>query len=289
MKSLHLSQPLSVGILMLLVLLMAAIPREVSAISSGFENREEMPDTLRESLLEGDGGGIAVNEPMYFIMGRRGDTTARFQFSLRYRLLDEESTLGQWFPPLSQLYFAYTQTSLWNLSDEKRAFEDSSYRPSVFWQSSHALSEDQGFFWRVGLEHESNGRGDEVSRGIDTAFIMPGYSFDLRGRELVLMPRVYTYLHRQDGNRDIADYRGYADWVMRYGNDDSWVLQTRYRQGRQGRSSTQLDLSIPLRQRMMPRTGTYLYLQAFRGYGQTLLGYDQKEGFSFRVGLAVVR
>lgn len=278
-----------VALVGLLLLLLVAVPPDAAAFSSGYENPADLPDTLRDSLLDGDGAGIAVNEPMYFIMGRRGDTTARFQFSLRYRLLDEESTPARRFPMLSQIYFAYTQTTLWNLSADQRPFEDSSYRPSVFWESARPLPGDRGLFWRVGLGHESNGRGGEASRGIDTVFVMPGYSFDLIDREMVLMPRLYTYLNRQEGNRDIADYRGHADWIMRYGNDNSWVLQARYRQGRQGRSSTQLDLSIPIRQRMMPRTGQYLYFQAFRGYGQTLLGYDQKEGFSFRVGLAVVR
>ena len=59
-------------------------------------------------------------------------------------------------PVFSQLYFAYTQTTLWDLGTDYGSFRDSSYRPSLFyqWIGSANYMPSQ---WRVGAEHESNG------------------------------------------------------------------------------------------------------------------------------------
>lgn len=76
---------------------------------------------------------LTENEPVYFGMGWRGGTSARFQLSFKYRLFDQALGWGRDQPWLSGFYLGYTQTSLWNLSGDSKPFRDTSYRPSLFW------------------------------------------------------------------------------------------------------------------------------------------------------------
>jgi phospholipase A1 len=79
---------------------------------------------------------LSEHEPMYFVAGSRGPTTARFQLSFKYRIFDPDgwvSDLGLG-PALTGLHFGYTQTSIWDLGDESKPFRDTSYKPSFFYQ-----------------------------------------------------------------------------------------------------------------------------------------------------------
>ena len=71
---------------------------------------------------------FSLNEPMYFSVGWRGSTNARFQISFRYRFIgsreDEPMAPGE-----RQLYFAYTQTSFWDTESESAPFRDTAYGP----------------------------------------------------------------------------------------------------------------------------------------------------------------
>lgn len=274
------------------LVLLALIATPLAALADGDASEDPRadphPSSLVEALADRQGPALTVNEPMYFIVGNDGDTKARFQLSLKYRILDESSGIVQTLPWLKNLHFGYTQTSLWNLSEDSAPFEDSSYRPSLFWEWGRMRGPDHTSFLRLGYEHESNGQAGGISRSIDTLFFMPGLVTRVSGRDLVFAPKLYTYLDRSD-NLDIADYRGYGDFIVRYGNDNSTVIQLMYRYGKSGRHTTQLDLSIPIRERIFARTGAFFYVQAFDGYGETLRSYDRRTSWTIRAGLAIVR
>jgi len=234
---------------------------------------------------------LGINEPMYFVVGSDGDdTTARFQFSFNYRIFDEQGPVAGWLPWLDGMRFAYTQTSLWNLSEESAPFEDTSYRPSFFWQTE--ASDSRGRLTprmvRFGYEHESNGRDEFASRSIDTMFVHATWREEVGERELLIVPKWVYYLNK-DNNRDIRDYRGYGDLMFRVGRDDGWAASTKVRMGMEGYGSVQLDLSYPLRTPVFDRTGGYFYVQFFHGYGETLLGYDQKTDLAVRIGFSIIR
>ena len=105
---------------------------------------------------------------------------------------------------------------------------------------------------------------------------------------LVLAPKVYGYLDKS-GNPDIQRYRGYADWILRYGKEDGWMLGAQFRRGTAGYGNAQLDLSYPLRDAMFARTGGFLHFQLFSGYGETLLDYNQHRQTQIRIGFSIVR
>lgn len=231
---------------------------------------------------------LSVHEPMFFLLGDGKQFTARFQLSFKYRFFDQRSSFIQAFPPLQGLHFGYTQTSLWNLDEESRPFEDTSYRPSLFWLHDSGSTGWRPRSLRLGYEHESNGRSELASRSIDMLFLQPSWETTVHGRKTRLSPKIYAYLDSSD-NPDIYKYRGYADWILRYGSDSSWVWQGQYRYGIGGRSTLQLDVSYPMREPLFARTGAFFHLQLLHGYGETLLNYKEHVGLRVWLGFSVVR
>lgn len=239
----------------------------------------------------GDEPALSANEGSYILFGSSSarDTDSRFQISFKYRPFDPASSIAEFAPYLSNVYFAYTQTSLWDLGEESGPFRDTSYRPSLFYRwtgSGRGLNPDE---WRAGYEHESNGQSDDDSRSIDVAFIRPAWHLDFAdGRRLSLLPRFYHYLRKSE-NSDIHRFRGYADWQLRYGREDGLITSVVYRQGTAGFASGQLDISYPLSDRIFARTGTFMHMQLYSGYGETLLDYNIRRSTQIRLGISLVR
>jgi outer membrane phospholipase A len=219
-----------------------------------------------------------VYEPMYFAVGSRTRTNAKFQFSFRYRVL--------W-----DLNLGYTQTSLWDLQSASKPFYDSAYKPRIFWFRDD-LGYGNGWLSRLGLEagvgHESNGKDGATSRSINIAYVTPRFTFgNPDDYHLLVAPRILGYLEKTD-NPDIADYRGYVDLGAKFGKRNGLLLSSELRRGSQGWSA-QLDLSYPLRPLSGDRFGGYLQLQYFNGYGESLLDYNRKLPAQVRFGYMLVR
>ncbi|AOB26102.1 phospholipase A [Bordetella bronchiseptica] len=232
---------------------------------------------------------ISEYQPMYFDIGTRERTTARFQISAKYRLFspkgDRPATFGENF------YLGYTQTSLWDLEGDSKPFIDTTFNPSAFWLSDNIWS-SASQNWRIGLntgvEHQSNGKSGDDSRSLNDAYVQPAlnYRFD-SGSTLTFAPKVKTYFGVARENRDYADYAGYVDWNLRWAQDGGAVVSAMYRQGASSRRTTQLDFAWPLKRTWLDMNG-YLHLQYFNGYGETLLGYNQRHDSQFRIGLSLV-
>ena len=239
----------------------------------------------------GDEPPLSANEPLYFVVGSSSerDFDARFQLSFKYRPFDPDARVAQYLPPLSNLYFAYTQTSLWDLGGNSSPFKDTSYRPSVYykWTGSGRGIVPDG--WSAGLEHESNGRDGADSRSINTVFVRPTWYFDFaHGNRLTLSPKFYQYLEKSD-NSDIHQYRGYVDFQARYGREDGAIVTALYRQGTSGHASGQVDFSYPISDKLFGRTGTFIHLQLMEGYGETLIDYNRYSDTQLRLGLSLAR
>ncbi|MGJ8621012.1 MAG: phospholipase A [Methylophilaceae bacterium] len=234
---------------------------------------------------------ITANEPLYFIVGSSDerDFDARFQLSFKYRPFDPEARVAKFIPYASNLYFAYTQTSIWDLGSESSPFKDTSYRPSIYYNWDESGKGYNPNSWKFGLEHESNGRDGDASRSLNIAFVQPIWNLDYSGgKTFTFMPRFYYYLEKSD-NRDIHQYRGYVDWMARYGRDDAAILTAMYRQGTDGYAQGQLDLSYPISDKIFGRTGTFLHFQLLGGYGETLIDYNKKSDTQLRIGISLAR
>ncbi|EKE85413.1 phospholipase A [Idiomarina xiamenensis] len=286
--------------------LWAAQPQQV-ATQQQPENPYQQPLQEEEAELQqrlrlgqwGDDDGInepalSINEPVYFIVGQDpfgddDDIKARFQISFKYRMFSEDGYVADLLPVMKHFHLGYTQTSLWNLSADSKPFEDSSYRPSFFFEFDKVNDGWLPDFWRTGYEHESNGQAGEESRSIDMYYIQPAWTWDVGDRELMFAPKFYGYLTKGDENEDIDDYRGYVDMLVRYGHEDGVLASLTGRLGNAGKGSLQLDLSYPIREKIFSRAGGYIYLQLFHGYGDSFLTYDQKQDLQVRIGFAIVR
>jgi len=232
---------------------------------------------------------MSAYEPVYFDFGNRGGANARFQLSLKYRLFTPEDPARPGF--LDNLYLGYTQLALWDLAGDSRPFVDVTYNPSLFWRSEK-LWESRAQRWSVGLtggvEHASNGKGGDDSRSVNDGFLEPALNYRLDGGStLSFTPRVRGYFALGHENKNYADYAGYVDWKLRWAQDNGLVLSGLYRQGDAGRRAVQIDAAWPLARTFLHMNG-YLHLQYFNGYGETLLGYNQRGDSQFRIGLALV-
>lgn len=268
-------------------------PLEIAA-TAGAKDEVESADVNAAMVVlakPGDEPPLSANEPLYFVVGSSSerDFDARFQLSFKYRPFDPDARVAQYLPPLSNLYFAYTQTSLWDLGGNSSPFEDTSYRPSVYYKWTGAGRGVIPDGWSVGLEHESNGRDGADSRSINTAFVKPTWHFDFaHGRRLTMSPKFYQYLEKSD-NSDIYKYRGYVDFQARFGREDGAIVTALYRQGTSGHASGQVDFSYPISDKLFGRTGTFIHLQLMEGYGETLIDYNRYSDTQLRLGLSLAR
>lgn len=231
---------------------------------------------------------ISPYEPVYFDVGGHNSRMARFQISLKYRLFtpNDPRDPSIW----DGLYLGYTQTSLWDLHSESNPFVDTSFKPSLFWRQDAVFRPEGSPFFlglQAGVEHESNGKSGDQSRSLNFYYIQPEFNYRLsHGSTLTFAPRLKHYFSMGE-NPDYRDYVGNVDWKLRWAQDDGLILTGLYRHGSGGRNSTQLEAAWPLKRTFLNMNG-YFHVQYFKGYNETLLGYDQKTGSQIRFGLALV-
>lgn len=233
---------------------------------------------------------ISSNEPMYIAFGKNGDANARFQLSFKFHILKPDNPSSKSF--LDNLYFGYTQLSIWDLEAESAPFRDSNYRPSFFyyvpdtgvragWFSSLGVA--------AGIEHESNGKAGDDSRSINTVFVKPILTFGNPSEyHWTVAPKLYAYLEKKD-NSDIQNYRGYMDLLVLWGKPNGWQIGATLRKGmKRNYGSVDVQVTYPLG-KLIPGTGGYIWLGYFTGYGEDLLDYNRHSPSQVRIGYSVFR
>jgi len=230
-------------------------------------------------------------EPMYFSVGTDPEKS-KFQLSLRFPFFDLDGPASQRHPWVEGFNFGYTQTCFWDLKSDSKPFEDTSYKPELFFVTPNInLNLPRLFTFRVqtGFQHESNGRGGDDSRSTNYIYAKPIFVFgEEYGYHVGIAPKVWVYVGNDDDtNPDLADYRGYFDLLLKCGKPDSFLLSSNIRQGTEG-GSLQMDLTYPLNQLFFRNLNLYAHAQYFTGYAEDLLNYNEKK-HAFRLGLALVR
>ena len=249
-------------------------------------------------LNKGDGPArffkehISAYEPMYFIMGTKAPS-AKFQLSLAYQILNTDGPLARKVPALKGLHLGYTQVSLWDLGASSAPFYDTSYKPEIFYEWKN-VTRAQCTNWieldlQGGLKHESNGKDGDDSRSLNIGYVRPTLTIGRdEGLQLTVQPRAWVYLGDLSNNSDMADYRGYADLRLVAGWKRGLQLAALGRMGKDGdHRSLQLDATYPT-MKFFGSFSLYLDVQYFYGYGESILGYNQKTE-QLRVGLALFR
>lgn len=233
--------------------------------------------TLPLALSRFFGSRLRPYEPIFFIAGTY--PAAEFQLSLKFQLFD---FTNHYTSPLTNLYFAYTQTSYWDLISSDPSFFDTSYKPSFFAYHPNVFSTHDDWFQvdlQGGAEHESNGQGGSRERSLYQAYLQPTITFGKPGHlQLSFQPRAWTYFFVGNNNPDIAHYRGYVNMVTALTlkkDPNSWKnfqVMTKFQIGDEGEHP---GIWIDLRYKI-PHFNPTIQVQYFTGYGQTLRQYNEK-------------
>jgi len=277
----------------MLVVAAAAQPKKPVPSASSTEPPEDYAtlDSLF-SLYQPYLVNIAAYEPMYFLVGTEPEKS-KFQVSFKYRFFNPAGALAEDLSWLKAFHFGYTQTSFWDLESDSAPFEDTSYKPELFFLSSNINARPswmQGFFVQTGFQHESNGRGGEFSRRTNFLYAQPIFIFYDKKTQLGLQvaPKLWAYVKNDDEtNPDLEDYRGCFDLEMKFGKADSFVLGSHLRWAEEG-GSIQLDLTYPLHGFLFSNLHIYFHAQYVSALAESLLDFRERTE-ALRLGFAIVR
>jgi outer membrane phospholipase A len=235
---------------------------------------------------------ISAYQPMYFLVGT-DPKKSKFQFSFKYRFFNPEGWLGRKAPWVTGFHFAYTQTSFWDLESASRPFEDTSYKPELFFLTGNLgkrLQWVRGIFLQAGFQHESNGRGGDASRSADYIYAKPIFIFYDEDSQLGMMvaPKVWIYGgNESENNSDLEQYRGYFDLEWKFGKADSFVVGTHFGWAEQG-GSVQANLTYPLSRFLLRSLDLYFHFQYVNALAESLINYRERTE-AFRLGFSIVR
>lgn len=229
--------------------------------------------------------GVRAHKPSYFLPARYSygvnpapvsptqaaapqasqPTETKFQLSFKFLLWsgDDAQRLALWA--------AYTQQSSWQVfnAGASRPFRETNYEPELIlaWRPDKPVL---GLDWRllsVGLNHQSNGQADPLSRSWNRIVFQAG--FERNGFVLLLRP--WLRLREtvpSDNNPDLEHYLGHGEAVALWRLGGHTLTAKGQLNAAAGHGAIQGSWSFP-----MP-FGLHGYLQVHRGYGETLVDYN---------------
>lgn len=204
-------------------------------------------------------------------------TELKLQLSFKARL---------WETPdrAAAVWLGYTQQSHWQILDAglSRPFRETNYMPELMLALRPDL-EAGGVRWRlanIGFAHQSNGRGDPLSRSWNRVYAELGFET----RDLALLIRPWYRIKEdaaKDDNPDITDYLGHGDVTAIYRVAGHTLTLTGRGNLRTGKGAGQFEWSTP--PLLGPLRG---YVQLFSGYGESLIDYNVRQT-TFGVGVSL--
>jgi phospholipase A1 len=178
-----------------------------------------------------------------------------------------------------QLFFAFTQRSLWQAynRDLSSPFRETVYEPELIWTIPLFRPLFGGRLAAVdlGINHQSNGRGGELSRSWNRLTFGATWADSDWSVGLRLWQRIEEDAE-DDDNPDIADYLGHGELRLGY-KWDQYRFTSILRNG-DGQTSADLSVSWPINEKLSG------FVQFYNGYGETLVDYNNRMrriGFGF--------
>ncbi len=196
------------------------------------------------------------------------DVECKFQLSLKTKVVQGL------FNDKGDVWVAYTQSSRWQLynTDLSRAFRETNYEPEAFvaYPTKYRFLGFNGKFLALGLNHQSNGRGEPLSRSWNRIVAQVGLE---RGRcTLLLRPWLRIKEDESvDENPEINNYVGNGEFVLVYQHRSHVVsvqLRNSFITDPFVGGSIQGDWSFTLSGNLKA------HLQVFHGYGESMLDYN---------------
>ncbi len=205
-------------------------------------------------------------------------TELKFQLSFKTKVWENI------FGDNGDLWAGYTQSSRWQAynSEQSRPFRETNYEPELIlaFRNNYSLFGWHGRMAALQLNHQSNGRGDPLSRSWNRVILNVG--LDRENWALVLRPWYRIPESRSDDNNpDIEDYMGRGDATLtwnRNGHEISLMARHSLRGGDRSHGALQLDWGFPISRLLRG------HIQVFDGYGESMIDYNHKATY---VGVGV--
>lgn len=192
----------------------------------------------------------------------------KFQISLKTKVLQAI------FWGKGALWVGYTQVAHWQLYNDplSRPFREINYEPELIFKYPLHIKMFTGEFKSVGMSftHQSNGRELPYSRGWNRIIFDLSYEID----QWIISARPWIRL--SDGDKDdnpaITDYIGNGELLVAYSYERHQfytVIRHPFNQLKGG--SLQLNYVFPIKGHIRG------HVQAFTGYGETLIDYNHNQ------------
>jgi len=201
----------------------------------------------------------------------------KFQLSFQTKLSD--NMFGQ----QADLWFSYTQVAYWQLynSDISAPFRETNYEPEIYasFLTNYKFFGLTGRTINFGLNHQSNGRSEPLSRSWNRVFAEFTFVRDDFG--LSFKPwRRFEESSSDDDNPDIEDFLGnYEIRAFQRWNGHLFSAMVRNIFDSENHYNAELQWSFPIKRRLRG------LLQWYNGYGENLIDHDHKNN---RIGIGIL-
>lgn len=196
----------------------------------------------------------------------------KIQLSFKTKLAEEL------FGTPGDLWFGYTQVSYWQLGNQRNSspFRETNYEPEATLMYPLRLNagDFRLRFAGLTLNHQSNGRGGELSRSWNRLIGEVGAEYGQWSFHARPWLRVFESDPLRDDNPDIEDFAGRGELVVRRRADGHVLTLTgrhTLRGGDRSRGSLLFDYALPI------AGALNLHFQVFSGYGLNLIDYNHRQ------------
>jgi len=202
---------------------------------------------------------------------------AKLQVSLRAKMFEDLLL------PNADLWFAYTQTSMWQLwnSTDSAPFRSTDYQPEVIYVvPTLDYFNNLPFGWsmqmvQLGFAHQSNGQSEPLSRSWNRFYAAAAFEREQVGVSIKVNKRIPDKSN-DDDNPDLTSLIGTTELQVSWLPGRSTAVFTRKMSWDNfSKGSWQLDWTYPVNKEQPD--GLRLHLQLFSGYGETLLDYNHRQ------------
>lgn len=206
---------------------------------------------------------------------------AKFQLSLKFPIVKSL------FNEQDKIYFGFTMKSYWQIYaiDSSRPFRNTDYNPEIFYQTSLSKIHDRNTYMMLGLEHESNGQVQYLSRSWNRVYAAFGTDCDDYAIMLKAWARISEDMKeeqfdpRGDDNPDIEDYYGHGELTVIWKHNGFHYSAMGRHNFSTGKGFLELGATFPLYDKVKG------YVQFTNGYGESLLDYNF---YQRRIGIGIV-
>lgn len=201
------------------------------------------------------------------------------RFEAKFQLSFKAPITESIFKDEDMLFFGFTIQSYWQMynSELSSPFRETNYQPEIFYGifNDFKFGEWTNRVNVIGIEHQSNGRPQPLSRSwnrIYANFVWENDNWVVMFKPWYRLPETEkTEINQPDGddNPDISHYMGHFEFSSVYKWDSqTFGMMVRNNFSKNNRGALQLDWTFPLGTRFKG------YAQYFNGYGESMIDYN---------------